>query len=77
MWALERLVTTWAEGAREPEIERVAGVLKDTLRGRGHNVPPCERKSKEEVGSRVLTRRLQYVERILGLRMARRDSRRS
>jgi hypothetical protein len=42
---LERLVTTWAERARDVEIERVVRVLKDVLRARGHDVP-CDREGE-------------------------------
>jgi hypothetical protein len=40
---LQRLVATWAEGARDEEIERVVQTLKDELWRRGHDVP-CDRK---------------------------------
>ncbi len=46
LWPLERLVETWAEGARAEEIERVVHTLKDELRRRGHEFP-CERKGDE------------------------------
>lgn len=42
----ERLVETWAAGARDVEIERIVRILKDVLRRRGHDVP-CERKGDE------------------------------
>ena len=39
---LQRLVETWATGARDAEIERVIQVLKDVLRGRGRRDIQCE-----------------------------------
>ena len=45
LWPLQRLVKTWAEGARDEDIERVAQTLRDELRRRGHDIP-CERKAE-------------------------------
>jgi hypothetical protein len=42
----ERLVETWADGARDAEIERVIRILKNVLRRRGHDVA-CQRKGDE------------------------------
>ncbi len=35
---LQRLVETWAQGARDEDIERVVQALKDELRRRGHEI---------------------------------------
>ena len=42
---LQRLVETWAQGARDEDIERVVQALKDELRRRGHEIT-CERKAE-------------------------------
>ena len=42
---LQRRVETWAEGARDADIERLFQTLKDELRRRGHDIP-CERKAE-------------------------------
>ena len=44
MWALERLVRTWPEGARNVEVERVITILKLVLWGRGRDLPCDPRK---------------------------------
>ncbi len=45
LWPLQRLVKTWATGARDAEIDRVIQVLKDVLRGRGRDIR-CERREE-------------------------------
>jgi hypothetical protein len=42
---LQRLVETWAQAARDEDIERVVQALKDELRRRGHEIT-CARKAE-------------------------------
>ncbi len=41
LWALQHLLETWAEDARDAEIKRIIHTLKEELRRRGYNIR-CE-----------------------------------